>query len=81
MNISDGDYITITNKDGSTVEAEIYSKFEIENLGKYILYKINDEMFGAKYIVKDNNTVLNTDLSEEEKKTINELFQSMEVQS
>ena len=77
----DGDFITINNKDGSTILAELYSKIEIENMGQFVLYKIDNEIYGAKYIINDNKTILDTDLSEAEKEKLNEIFLSLEVQN
>ena len=77
----DGDFITINNKDGSTVLAELYSKIEIENMGQFVLYKIDNEIYGAKYKINDNKTILDTDLSEAEKEKLNEIFLSLEVQN
>ncbi len=76
---NDGDYITINTKDGIKKEAELVSKFEIENLGQYVIYKLDDKLYGAKYYIEDDTTKLITNLSDEEKEILNEVVQKLEV--
>lgn len=76
---NDGDYITINTKDGIKKEAELVSKFEIENLGQYVIYTLDDKLYGAKYYIEDDTTKLITNLSDEEKEILNEVVQKLEV--
>ncbi len=78
--MEDLDYITITKNNGEEIEAELVSSFTIENLGDYVLYKIDDQVYGAKYEIIDNNTHLDTNLSDYEKKAINAVAKSLEVE-
>lgn len=73
------DYITINTKDGMKRKAELVSKFEIEQLGEYIIYKLDGKYYGAKYYFDGNDTNLITDLCDAEKKVINEIFMQLGV--
>ena len=76
----DLDYITINTKDGQKKVAEIITKFEISGFGEYIIYKLDNIVYGAKYKFDGENTILNTDLTDIEKNTLNEVFSNLEVE-
>ena len=80
MDNRDGDFITINTESGEKKEAEIISRFTMEGYGDYVIYKLNNEFFGAKYKIDGNNTSLITDLSDLEKEALNEVFSSLEVE-
>ncbi len=67
------DYIFVTKKDGSLEKMEVVSTFTIENYNKdYIIYKDeNNRYYAASYDEEDN---LDVNLSDEEKRKINEIF-------
>ncbi len=73
------DYITINTDDGNTLQAELVSKFELTGLGEYVIYKVDDEFYGAKYEVDGDKTNLITDLTEQEEEALNEIFSHLEV--
>ena len=77
MNV-DSDYVTI-NTDNGLKQAELVSKFKIPNLGDYVIYKLDDEFYGAKYKIDGDNTTLITDLSLQEQKALNEVFEQLEA--
>lgn len=61
--------------DQKKVETEIIMSFNIENFsGKYVIYKINDEYYGAKYRNNQDITELITDLNLQEKEAIEKIF-------
>lgn len=65
----------VITKGNQELEANIIFTFDIEkNNSQYIVYEIDNKYYGAKYINKDDNAELITDLTDEEKKVINELF-------
>lgn len=74
------DYITINTNNGEVLQAELVAKFNIDNLGDYVLYKVNNTIYGAKYEIVNNNTQLITDLSDYEKQAINDVAKSLEVE-
>lgn len=80
MDNRDGDFITINTESGEKKEAEIISRFTMEGYGDYVIYKLNNEFFGAKYKIDGDNTSLITDLSDLEKEALNEVFSSLEVE-
>lgn len=80
MDNRDGDFITINTELGEKKEAELISRFTMEGYGDYIIYRLNNEFFGAKYEVDGDNTKLITDLSDIEKNALNEVFSSLEVE-
>lgn len=71
------DYI-IVNVNGKEKKAELVSRFELQNKDSYVIYKLDGEYYGAKYIVEDGNTTLITDLSNSEKLLLNEIFKNLE---
>ena len=68
------DVITINTKDGTKEIAELVSKFDIQGLGKYIIYKLDNKFYGAKCSFDGENTILITDLTDNEKEALNEVF-------
>jgi len=60
-------------------EAEIISFINIENLGDYIIYRVDKDFYGAKYELDGDDANLITDLSDKEKEALNEVFERMEI--
>lgn len=73
------DTMTLIKEDGTTEEVEIVMTFKIEKYKKndYVIYKSNDKYFGARFVEKDGNTELNTDLSDVEKGEIAKIFMKL----
>lgn len=74
------DIITLNKIDGTTEKVEIVICFKLENISKnndYVFYKSNNKYFGARYIEKDGNTNLITDLSNEEKVALSNIFDKL----
>lgn len=76
----DKDFITVYTKTGETIDAELVSKFTIEGFGEYVIYKIDDMYYGARYEVDGDTTKLITDLTDFEKDAMNEAFSKLEVE-
>lgn len=74
------DYITINTKDGMKKNAELVSKFELQGLGEYIIYKLDKKLYGARYNFDGKNTTLITDLTDNEKNLLIEVFAQLEVE-
>lgn len=74
-----GDYIEI-NTDEGIKKAELVSKFELNGLGQYIIYKLDNKLYGARYEIKNGETILITDLTTREKEMLNEMFLQLEVE-
>lgn len=79
MNNKDSDFITLNTENGER-EAELISRFTIEGLGEYVIYRLDNEFYGAKYEIDGEKTNLITDLNEIEKHALNEVFSSLEVE-
>lgn len=77
---NNGDFITITTKDGIQKNAELVSKFDIQGLGEYVIYKLDNIFYGAKYKFDGKRTILVTDLTDGEKKALNDVFIQLEVE-
>ena len=77
---NNGDFITINTKDGIKKNAELVSKFDIQGLGEYVIYKLDNKFYGAKYKLDGENTTLVTDLTDCEKKVLNDVFIQLEVE-
>lgn len=77
---NNNDYIVINTKDGVKKNAELVSKFEIQGLGEYVIYKLDGKIYGAKYKLDGKNTILITDLNDTEKKALNDAFAQLEVE-
>ena len=70
-------YITIILDSGEEKKAELVYNINIKGYGDYIIYLLDDEMYGAKYENDGDGTKLITDLSDEEKDLLNKAFESM----
>ena len=70
---NDYDFITINTMDGAKKNAELVSKFEIQGLGEYVIYKLDGELYGAKYKFDGINTKLITELTDNETNILNEM--------
>ncbi len=73
----DDRFMKLSTKDGEKM-AEIIYTVNIENMGDYVIYKVDDEFYGAKYKYNGEDTDLITDLSDEEKEALNKAFEKME---
>ena len=73
------DTMTLVNADGTKEEIEIVVTFKIKefNDNDYVIYKNNDDFFGARYIEENDNVDLITDLSKEEQKAMSEIFEKL----
>ncbi len=72
------DLVTLITKDNKEMEVEIVMSFKIDEFNSdYVIYKDSDGYYAAKYIVKDNTTILDTDLTEKEKNSINLIFEEL----
>ena len=74
MNEEEKEHIVINTKDGIKKQAELITKFKIEGFGDYIIYKLEDEYYAAKYEFDGQKTNLNNNLSDYEQKVLNEIF-------
>jgi len=72
---------TLVMSDGSEKEIEIIYVVNIENKGDYVIYKLDDDFYGAKYEYNGEDTELNADLSDEEKEALNKAFEKMVVEN
>jgi len=71
-------FMILNNKDGNTCEVEIVIIFNLENCDDdYVIYKLENEYYGAKYYDKDEKTYLITELSIEEQETLNNVFKTV----
>lgn len=75
---NDYDFITINTMDSAKKNAELVSKFEIQGLGEYVIYKLDGELYGAKYKFDGINTKLITELTDNEKNILNEMVNKLE---
>lgn len=65
----------LTTKDGQKKPVEIIASFKIDEFdSEYVIYKVDNEFYGAKYINKDNCSELNTNLNDKEKEIINNFY-------
>ena len=79
MSQDNNDFITITTTNGIKKNAELIIKYEVKGLGKYVIYKLEGNLYGAKYQFDGKNTKLITNLTEQEKNIINEMINNLEV--
>ena len=74
MNKEEIEYIVINTTDGIKKQAQLISKFTMEGFGDYVIYKLEDEYYAAKYEFDGQKTNLNNNLSDYEQKVLNEIF-------
>ena len=79
LNNNIGDYIIVNTENGKK-QAELVSILENKDQGDYLIYKLDNEYYGAKFYFDGKNTILQTDLSEGEKKILYDVFNALEVQ-
>lgn len=79
MSQDNNDFITITTTNGIKKNAELIIKYEVKGLGEYVIYKLEGNLYGAKYQFDGKNTKLITSLTEQEKNIINEMINNLEV--
>lgn len=67
--------MVLTTKDGQKKPVEIIVSFKVDEFdSEYVIYKVDNEFYGAKYINKDNCAELITNLNNKEKKIINDFY-------
>jgi hypothetical protein len=73
------DTMILNKADGATEEVEIVMTFKLEkfNNDDYVIYKNNDKYYAAKYVENGENTDLTTDLSDDEKQSLSEMFDKL----
>ena len=70
--------LTLNKKDGTTCEVEIVMTFNLENyVDDYVIYKLDNEYYGAKYYDDGVKTSLVTNLSMEEQQALNNAFETV----
>lgn len=79
MSQDNNDFITITTTNGIKKNAELIIKYEVKGLGEYVIYKLEGNLYGARYQFDGKNTKLITNLTEQEKNIINEMINNLEV--
>ena len=79
MSQDNNDFITITTTNGIKKNAELIIKYEVKGLGEYVIYKLEGNLYGAKYQFDGKNTKLITNLTEQEKNIIKEMINNLEV--
>lgn len=79
MSQDNNDFVTITTTNGIKKNAELIIKYEVKGLGEYVIYKLEGNLYGAKYQFDGKNTKLITNLTEQEKNIINEMINNLEV--
>ena len=79
MSQDNNDFITITTTNGIKKNAELIIKYEVKGLGEYVIYKLEGNLYGAKYQFDGKSTKLITNLTEQEKNIINEMINNLEV--
>lgn len=72
------DFIMIDTNDGNSIQAELVTKYSVQGLGDYVIYKIDGEYYGAKYNQDGDNTSLITDLNDKEIKILDSILESIE---
>lgn len=65
--------------DGTTEEVEIVMTFKLEEISDkdYVIYKSNGDYYGASFVVKNDITDLDTNLTFEEQEQMNEVFEKL----
>ena len=73
------DAMTLTKIDGTTEEVEIVMTFKLDEISDkdYVIYKSNGDYYGASFVVKDDITDLDTNLTFEEQEKMNEVFEKL----
>lgn len=77
MNKEKKEYIVINTKDGIKKHAELITKFKIEDFGDYVIYKLEDEYYAAKYKFDGQNTKLDNNLNNYEQEVLNKIFSKL----
>lgn len=63
--------------DELAVEVIMTFKLDKFNNNDYMIYKVNNEYFAAKYIEKDDKIYLETYLSDDEKKVLSDIYDKL----
>lgn len=72
------DKMKLTKNDGTIEEIEIVTTFKIDKYNNdYIIYKSNNKYYAARYYEKNNNIDLDTNLTKEEKQSLEEVFDKL----
>lgn len=69
--------VELVLKDGTTKNATIVYTIEMENRTPLIVYALDNNLYGAKYTVKDGETILDTNLTEEEVEILNKSLKKL----
>lgn len=73
------DNMTLIKTDGSEVEVEIITTFQIKEFDNndYVIYKDENKFYAAKYIDDGENVSLITNLSDKEKIALSDVFKKL----
>ena len=73
------DTMTLIKSDGSEVEVEVILTFQIKEFDNkdYVIYKDDEKFYAASYIDDEENVSLNTNLSDEEKVALSDVFKKL----
>lgn len=73
------DNMTLIKTDGSEIEVEIITTFQIKEFDNndYVIYKDEDKFYAAKYIDDGENVSLITNLSDKEKIALSDVFKKL----
>ena len=72
------DLVTLNMKDGSKREVELVARFRLDGFdSEYILYKLDDVCYGAKFKEEGGMTKLSCDLSDIEKKALSRFYEAL----
>lgn len=75
--MKENDAVELKLKDGTTKNAMIVYTIEVENKTPLIVYALDNNLYGAKYTVKDGETILDTNLTEEEIEILNKSLKKL----
>lgn len=72
------DTMMLRKSDGTDVEVELVLTFKLKEFDhNYVFYKVDNEVYAARYIEEGDTTKLDTKLSKEEKSVLNDFFASL----
>ena len=73
------DSMTLIKSDGTEVEVEVILTFQIKEFNNkdYVIYKDNEKFYAASYNDDGESVSLDTDLSDEEKIALSDMFKKL----
>ena len=73
------DSMTLIKSDGTEVEVEVILTFKIKEFNNkdYVIYKDNEKFYAASYSDDGESVSLDTDLSDEEKVALSDMFKKL----